>query len=75
MKKITIKFVQFGVDGFSSCIGFETSIRLLEAVVKGFYTIDRLDAGGTIELKNINVYDNLFDYETGTMWEVMEVEK
>lgn len=74
MKKITIKFVQFGLDGFSSHIGFETSKKLLEAVIRGFYTIDMLDVGGTIELKNIEVGDNLFDYETGTMWEVVEVE-
>lgn len=74
MKKITIKFVQFGVDGFSDYKGFETSKGLLSAVAKGelvgteyyteFYKYPKFESG-----------DNLFDYETGTMWEVMEVEE
>lgn len=75
MKKYTIKFVQLGVDGFSSHIGFETSVKLIAAVVNGYYIIDLRDVGGAVELKEMEVGDNLFDYETGTMWEVMEVEK
>ena len=74
MKKYMIKFVQFGVDGFSDYKGFETSKGLLNAVVEGelvgtdyhteFYKHPKFESG-----------DNLFDYETGTMWEVVEVEK
>lgn len=74
MKKYMIKFVQFGVDGFSDYKGFETSKGLLNAVIKRelvgtdyyseFYIPPKLEVG-----------DNLFDYETGTMWEVMGVEE
>ena len=68
MKKYTIKFVQFGVEGFSDYKGFETSKGLLSAVTKG-------ELVGTEYYTEFESGDNLFDYETGTMWEVMEVEK
>ena len=75
MKKITIKFVQFGLNGFSSHIGFETSVEFMRSVAAGRYIVKVMNVDGIVEVKEMEVGDNLFDYETNTMWEVMEVEE
>lgn len=67
---MTIKFIGNEIGDITAYKGFETSFEFIQAVARGgcYYVNGRFD-GRYHELES---GDRLFDYETGTMWEVVE---
>ena len=65
---MAIRFIGNEIGDITAYKGFETSFEFMRAVTNGFIQT------GTINpyIVYIAVGDYLFDYETGTMWEVME---
>lgn len=68
---MTIKFIGNEIGDISAYKGFETSFEFMQAVANGGYYINgnQLVNAGYYKLES---GDYLFDYETGTMWEVVE---
>ena len=70
---MTIKFIGREIGNITAFKGFSTSYDLLAAVRdKGFRYYD--ETKGDMYCC-VLVGDYLFDYETGTMWEVVEEQK
>jgi len=63
-----IKFIRNEIGDISAYKGFETSFKFMQAVANGFIQT------GTISpyITYFVVGDHLFDYESSTMWEVVE---
>ena len=67
---MTIKFIGNEIGDITAFKGFENSCDLLAAVRnRGFMYYDETDGDMYC---SVIVGDYLFDYETGTMWEVVE---
>lgn len=69
---MTIKFIGNEIGDITAYKGFETSFDFMKAVANGcgYYINENqfVDAGYC----KFESGDYLFDYETGTMWEVVE---
>lgn len=63
---MTIKFIGNEIGDITAYKGFETSFEFMTAVARGgcYYVNGRYH--------EFESGDYLFDYETGTMWEVVE---
>lgn len=59
--EITIKFAGITVEPDSCVLGFDTAKELLYSV-----------ANGKVDDLTLRIGDVLFDYETGTKWEVVK---
>lgn len=68
---MTIKFIGSEIGDITEFAGFDTSYEFLTVVANGYYDIDTLDAG-VLKREQFEVGQYIFDYETGTMWEVVE---
>lgn len=69
---MTIKFIGNEIGDAGLFYGFETSFEFATAVARGYCEIDTRDYGGILEMRKFGSGDLVFDYETGTMWEVVE---
>lgn len=69
---MTIKFIGHTIGDITAFKGFETSYQFMNVVACGYYISVSRENGTTIEERNLKSGDYLFDYETGTMWEVVE---
>ena len=69
---MTIKFIgnEIGDRAYIDFAEFATSFEFMTAVVNGYYHERTII--GTSFRKELESGDRLFDYETGTMWEVVE---
>lgn len=68
---MTIKFIGNEIGDITAYKGFETSFEFMKSVANGGYYINGNQLVNAGYCK-IEIGDYLFDYETGTMWEVME---
>ena len=68
---MTIKFIGNEIGDITAYRGFETSFEFMQAVAKGRFYVGRNQFMITGWF-NFEIGDYLFDYETGTMWEVVE---
>lgn len=68
---MTIKFIGNEIGDITAYKEFETSFEFMQAVTNGGYYINgnQLVNAGYCKIES---GDYLFDYETGTMWEVVE---
>lgn len=67
---MTIKFIGNEIGNITAYKGFETSFEFMTAVKdKCFFTREE---DSEDMFWNVCVGDYLFDYETGTMWKVVE---
>ncbi|MBO7714591.1 MAG: hypothetical protein J6S85_13530 [Methanobrevibacter sp.] len=68
---MTIKFIGNEIGDITEFAGFDTSYEFLTVVANGYYDIDALD-DGVLKKEKFEVGQYIFDYESGTMWEVVE---